>query len=92
VVLIFFVWIWAIATGVLRIAEAILLRKAIRGEVWLILSGVVTVVFGLMLRLRPVGLIALAWVIAAYALLLGLFEISLGLELRPPGHARLGTA
>ena len=70
-VLIFFVWIWAIATGELRIAEAIRLRKEIRGEVWLALSGVVTVVFGLMLLLRPVaGLIALAWIIAAYALLL----------------------
>jgi len=93
VVLIFFVWVWAIATGILRIAEAIRLRKAIRGEVWLALSGVVTVVFGLMLLLRPVaGLIALAWVIAAYALLLGLFEILLGLELRTLGHARLRAA
>jgi uncharacterized membrane protein HdeD (DUF308 family) len=93
VVLIFFVWIWAIATGVLRIIEAIRLRKEIRGEVWLALSGVVTVVFGLMLLLRPVaGLIALAWIIAAYALLLGLCEILLGLELRTLGHARLETA
>ena len=92
VVLIFFVWVWAIATGILRIVEAIRLRKQIRGEVWLALSGVVTVVFGLMLMLRPVAsLIALAWVIAAYALLLGLFEIMLGLELRTLGHARLGT-
>ena len=92
-VLIFFVWVWAIATGILRIAEAIRLRKAIRGEVWLALSGVVTVVFGLMLFLRPVAaLIGLAWVIAAYALLLGLFEILQGLELRTLGHARLGTA
>ena len=92
-VLIFFVWVWAIATGILRIAEAIRLRKAIRGEVWLALSGVVTVVFGLMLLLRPIAaLIGLAWVIAAYALLLGLFEILQGLELRTLGHARLGTA
>jgi uncharacterized membrane protein HdeD (DUF308 family) len=92
VVLIFFVWIWAIATGILRIAEAIRLRKQISGEVWLVLSGVVTVAFGVMLMLRPVaGLIALAWVIAAYALLFGLFEILLGLELRTVGHARLAS-
>ena len=92
VVLIFFVWAWAIATGILRIVEAIRLRKQITGEVWLALSGVVTVAFGLMLMLRPVaGLIALAWIIAAYALLQGLFEIMLGLELRTLGHARIGT-
>jgi uncharacterized membrane protein HdeD (DUF308 family) len=88
-VLIFFVWIWAIATGILRIAEAIRLRKQISGEVWLVLSGVVTVAFGVMLMLRPVAsLIALAWVLAAYALLFGLLEILLGLELRNVGHAR----
>ncbi|HEY7390817.1 MAG TPA: HdeD family acid-resistance protein [Bryobacteraceae bacterium] len=92
VVLIFFVWVWAIATGILRIVEAIRLRKQITGEVWLALSGLVTVVFGVMLMLRPVAsLVALAWVIAAYALLLGLFEIMLGLELRTLGRARIGT-
>jgi uncharacterized membrane protein HdeD (DUF308 family) len=82
-VLIFFVWVWAIATGILRIAEAIRLRKEISGEVWLALSGVVTVLFAVMLMLRPViGLIGLASLIAGYALILGLFEILLGWELR----------
>src|SRR5215467_1831080 len=82
-VLIFFIWVWAIATGILRIVEAIRLRKEISGEIWLALSGVVTVIFGILLILRPiVGVVALAWVIAGYALLLGLFEILLGCELR----------
>ena len=82
-VLIFFVWVWAIATGILRIVEAIRLRKEISGEVWLALSGVVTVLFGVVLMLRPLaGVIALTWVIAGYALIFGLFEIMLGWELR----------
>lgn len=82
-VLIFFVWLWAIITGTLRIVEAIRLRKVLPGEIWLALSGVVTVIFGVMLMLRPVvGLIGVAWLIAAYALLLGLLEILLGVELR----------
>jgi uncharacterized membrane protein HdeD (DUF308 family) len=85
-VLIFFIWVWAIATGILRIAEAIRLRKEISGEIWLALSGVITVVFGVFLMLRPAAeLVSLAWVIAAYAVLLGLFEILLGLELRTAG-------
>jgi uncharacterized membrane protein HdeD (DUF308 family) len=89
-VLVFLVWVWAIATGILRIAEAIRLRKEISGEVWLALSGVVTVLFGLMLLLRPVvTAVGLAWIIAGYALLLGLFEIMLGCELRTIRRGRL---
>jgi uncharacterized membrane protein HdeD (DUF308 family) len=83
VVLVFFISIWAMATGFLRIAAAIRLRKEISGEVWLALSGVLSVLFALMLMVRPaVGALALVWVIAGYALILGVFEIILGVELR----------
>jgi uncharacterized membrane protein HdeD (DUF308 family) len=82
-VLVFFIWVWAIATGVLRLAEAFRLRKEISGDLWLALSGVVTVLLGLILLLRPaLGAVGLAWIIGGYALLLGLFEILLGRELR----------
>lgn len=83
VVLVFFISIWAMATGFLRIAAAIRLRKEISGEVWLALSGVLSVLFALMLMVRPaMGALALVWVIAGYALILGVFEIILGVELR----------
>jgi uncharacterized membrane protein HdeD (DUF308 family) len=83
VVLVFFISIWAMATGFLRIAAAIRLRKEISGEVWLALSGVLSVLFALMLMVRPAaGALALVWVIAGYALILGVFEIILGVELR----------
>jgi len=93
-VLIFCVWVWAVATGILRIAEAIRLRKQVPGEVWLALSGVITVAFGLLVMLRPViGALGLAWIIAGYALLLGLFEIMLGCELRAVRRSHmLGSA
>jgi uncharacterized membrane protein HdeD (DUF308 family) len=87
-VLIFFIWVWAITTGILRIAEAVRLRKEISGEVWLALSGVLTILFGVLLLLRPlIGVIALTWVIAGYALILGLLEIMLGFELRSKRRA-----
>jgi uncharacterized membrane protein HdeD (DUF308 family) len=64
VMLVFFISIWAMATGFLRIAAPIRLRKEISGELWM---------------LRPnVGAIGLVWVIAGYALILGLFEVMLG--------------
>ena len=81
--LVFFISIWAMATGFLRIVEAIRLRKEISGELWLVLSGVLSVLFALMLMVRPlVGMVALVWVIAGYALLLGLIEVLLSFELR----------
>lgn len=87
-VLMFFVWVWALATGILRICEAIRLRKEISGEVWLALSGVILIVFAFMLRLRPVLLsFDVAWAIGACALPFGLFEILLGRELRSMQHA-----
>jgi uncharacterized membrane protein HdeD (DUF308 family) len=86
---VFLVWLWAIATGILRIAEAIRLRKEISGDIWLALSGVVTVLFGLMLLLRPyIGVFGLALLIAAFALICGVFEILLGWELRAVRHGR----
>jgi uncharacterized membrane protein HdeD (DUF308 family) len=71
------------ATGFLRIAAAIRLRREISGEVWLALSGGLSVLFAIMLMMRPaVGAITLVWVIAGYALILGVLEIMLGVELR----------
>lgn len=82
-VLVFFISLWAMATGFLRIAAAVRLRKEISGEIWLVLSGILSVLFALMLMMRPaVGAIGLIWVIAGYALILGAFEVMLGVELR----------
>lgn len=82
--LVFFFWLWAIATGILRIAEAIRLRKAIPGDIWLALSGVATVFLGLMLFSRRLigGVVGLALLIAIPAMIWGIFEILLGWELR----------
>jgi uncharacterized membrane protein HdeD (DUF308 family) len=83
VFLVFFISIWAMATGFLRIVEAIRLRKEISGELWLILSGVISILFALMLMARPlVGVISLVWVIASFALLLGIVMVLLSFELR----------
>ena len=82
-VLVFFISIWAMATGFLRIVEAIRLRKQISGEMWLALSGVLSILFALMLMVRPIaGALSLVWILAAYALILGLLLIFLGVELK----------
>jgi uncharacterized membrane protein HdeD (DUF308 family) len=83
---------WAIATGVLRIVEAIRLREKISGAIWLVLSGIVTLIFAMVLILRPVsGVAELGWIIAGYAVLLGLLEILLGIDLRTIGSPRFAA-
>jgi uncharacterized membrane protein HdeD (DUF308 family) len=83
------VWLWAIATGVLQIVEAIRLRRKMSGDVWLMLGGLVAVFFGAMVGLRPfIGVIGLAVAILVFALVFGLFEILLGQELREMRHGR----
>jgi uncharacterized membrane protein HdeD (DUF308 family) len=84
------IWLWAAATGILQVVEAIRLRKEISGDVWLALGGAVTLCFGSIIWLRPfIGLIGLAVAIAVFALLWGVFEILLGKELRGLRHGPL---
>jgi uncharacterized membrane protein HdeD (DUF308 family) len=82
-VLVFFISIWAMATGFLRIVEAIRLRKQISGELWLALSGVLSILFAMMLILQPIaGALSLVWILAAYVLILGVLLMFLGIELK----------
>jgi uncharacterized membrane protein HdeD (DUF308 family) len=82
VVLLFFIAVWALATGVLKIVEAIRLRREISGEFWLVLSGIVSVAFAFLVLLRPMaGALAMAWVIGWYALFLGAMLVMLSIKL-----------
>ncbi|HET9908887.1 MAG TPA: HdeD family acid-resistance protein [Anaerolineales bacterium] len=75
--------VWAIVTGVFEIIGAIRLRKEIEGEWFLLLSGLLSVLFGLALVIWPVaGLVAVTWMIGAYAIIFGILLIVLGFRLR----------
>jgi len=81
--LIFIIGSWAIAIGVFQIIAAIRLRKQIQGE-WLhALSGLLSVVFGLVVVLRPgAGAIALTWLIGWFAICFGVMLLVLAFRLR----------
>ena len=74
---------WAVVTGVLEIAAAIRLRKQITNEWWLVLGGIASVVFGVILFVAPVaGALAVVLWIGAYAIFFGALLVGLGLRLR----------
>ena len=83
VVLLVIIAFAAIGRGVFEIAAGIRLRKEIEGEFWLILGGVLSLVFGVFLLLRPgVGALAVVWLIGAYAIVFGIVAMMLSFRLR----------
>jgi uncharacterized membrane protein HdeD (DUF308 family) len=82
-VLLWFMASWAIVLGIFQIVGAIQLRKEIDNEWTLILSGVVSVLFGVILFVAPgAGALGLVWVIAAYAIIFGVLMVMAGLRLK----------
>jgi uncharacterized membrane protein HdeD (DUF308 family) len=85
--LLFLIAAWAVVTGILEIVSAIQLRKVINNEWLLGLSGLASVIFGVILAVQPgAGALALIWVIAAYAIVYGVLLIALGFRLRSVGR------
>jgi len=82
VALLFFIAVWALAIGVLRIVATIRLRKEITGEFWVILSGIASVVFAFLVLTNPAaGALAIAWLIGWYAIFLGATLVMLSIKL-----------
>ena len=82
-VLLYCIAFWAIAIGVMQIVGAIRLRKEIDNEWMLILSGALSVLFGVILIVSPgAGILGLLFVIGVYALLQGIMLIVLAFRLR----------
>jgi len=82
-VLLFFISVWALATGVLQIIAAIRLRHEIKNEGWMIVSGFASIGLALILMANPaVGALGLIYYIGGTALLSGLVFVLLALSLR----------
>jgi uncharacterized membrane protein HdeD (DUF308 family) len=74
---------WAMVRGIGEIVTAIRLRERISNEWTLILHGIVSVAFGVLMFTRPgAGALAIAWIIGVYALISGLLLIRLSLRVR----------
>jgi uncharacterized membrane protein HdeD (DUF308 family) len=82
--LLFVIAAWAIVTGVLEIVTAIYLRREMTNEWMLILAGALSVLFGVLLVVSgpSAGILALVWLIATFAIIVGALRIGLAFRLR----------
>jgi len=81
--LLFYIALWAIATGVLEIAVAIRLRELMTNEWLLVLAGLVSVAFGVLLIARPdAGALAVLGLIGAYAIVFGVLLLIFAFRVR----------
>lgn len=82
-ILLIFIAIWAIVIGAMAIVGAIQLRKEIEGEWFLIASGVVAIIFGILMFTRPASAaLAVVWMIATFAIIFGIDMILLAFKLK----------
>ena len=84
---------WAIATGITEIVAAIKLRKEINHEWLLIIAGLLSVAFGVLLALAPgPGALVLVWWIGSYAIVFGILVLLLAFKVRRLGRQHLTPA
>jgi uncharacterized membrane protein HdeD (DUF308 family) len=81
--LLYFIGAWALITGIFEIVAAIQLRRMITGEWMLILSGLASITFGVLLFVFPgAGAVSVILLIGGYAVLFGILEIIFAFRLR----------
>jgi uncharacterized membrane protein HdeD (DUF308 family) len=86
--LLFAIGAWAVASGILNIIGGMALRKHIDDEWFLFASGVLAILFGILLIWRPgVGAVSLIWIIGTYSILYGALLTGFALRLRMYEHS-----
>jgi uncharacterized membrane protein HdeD (DUF308 family) len=84
--LLYIIAFWAILSGIARIVMAIMLRREIENEWSIALSGVLSVILGIILILLPgAGLLAYTWLIGILALVVGIALIYYAFRVRRQG-------
>lgn len=82
-VLLYIIAAWAVVTGIAEFIAGIGLRHEISNEWLLMLGGVISVLFGVLVFARPgAGALAVVWLIGFFAIVIGVERIGLAFRLR----------
>jgi len=94
--LLYVIAFWAIATGIFEILVAIKLRQQMSHEGMLILSGILSVAFGVLAIMRPgAGALSIVWLIGTYAVLWGILLLTVAFRVKggvSSARAAIGAA
>lgn len=80
----FIVGFWALLLGISQVIESLALRRALSGVwVWLLISGIVLVIWGVFVLVTPaVGILTVLWLFGLFALLYGIWKIVMSFRIR----------
>ena len=82
---------WAVITGGVLIAAAFKLNRG-HGRIWMILGGIVSVLFGAALVVAPlIGAVVLTWWLGGYAMAFGVMMVLLAFRLRRQKNEPMGA-
>jgi uncharacterized membrane protein HdeD (DUF308 family) len=82
-VLLYLIAAWAIVTGVVEIATSVQLRNATRDWWLLLVAGILSIVFGVLLMITPgPGALVITWMIGWYAVFFGATLLALAWRFR----------
>jgi uncharacterized membrane protein HdeD (DUF308 family) len=82
--LVYLVGLWAILTGIFQVVAGF--ELSISRDWLLVLAGVLSIVFGVLVFFNPVGgALAIVWLIGIYALVFGITMLVFGIRLRSLG-------
>jgi uncharacterized membrane protein HdeD (DUF308 family) len=77
---------WAVVGGILTIISAIRVREEIDNEWWLALSGILAVIFGILVFTDVLaGILTIAWIFGIFAIVVGILSIILAFRVRDFG-------
>jgi uncharacterized membrane protein HdeD (DUF308 family) len=75
--------VWAFITGIFEIISSVKLRKIINDKFVIIFSGLLSIVFGILIFLKPLeGIVVMTYLIGIYAVLFGILFIFFGITMR----------
>jgi len=81
--LLYFMAVWAIVRGIFEILAAIEFRKVIEGELMLVLAGIASIAFGVLIIVNPgAGALSIIWILGGYALLVGVLLVIASFRLK----------